>query len=480
MPERALPEALAEEVKRLGQADIMVGIPSFKNAATIGHVTRAAQAGLVQYFPDSKPVLVNADAGSPDGTGRVVIETQPPDYVERILLVRPRNRLQRLSLTYPEVDGIGGKGAALRTIFQIAEALKVEALVVVDSDLRSIVPEWIELLAGPILKGGFDFVTPLYQRYKYDGTITNTVTYPMTRALYGMRIRQPIGGDFGVSGDLVKHYLEQDDWTPDISKFGVDIWMTTKALTGGFAVSQTRLGAKIHDPKDPGADLGPMFSQVVATMLRLTVAHADHWLGVRGSHAVPTYGFERYADPPPLEVDVTRLLAAFARGRVTVGDAWARLVPPARMEALDILATEAAAVLDEITRADTPTTADDVDFQFSDDLWAHILYDLALAARGDSMEMDHMIAALVPIYFARVASLVIEAREMTTQQTEPLVERQARAYEQAKPDFVERWRAGVGLNRPRSRRKASAAAKSAPGKPASRSAGAAPSSRQKS
>ena len=113
--------------------------------------------------------------------------------------------LDRVSLTYPEIDGVGGKGAALRTIFEIAAQLNVQALVVVDSDLRSIVPEWIELLAGPILKGGYDFVAPLYARYKYDGTITNTVTYPLTRALYGHRIRQPIGGDFGVSGDLVKH-----------------------------------------------------------------------------------------------------------------------------------------------------------------------------------------------------------------------------------------------------------------------------------
>ncbi|MEX1295473.1 MAG: glycosyl transferase family 2 [Candidatus Limnocylindrales bacterium] len=457
MPERALPEALAEEVERLGPADIMVGIPSFKNAATIGHVTRAAQAGLVQYFPDSKPVLVNADAGSPDGTGRVVVETQPPDYVERILLVRPRNRLQRLSLTYPEVDGIGGKGAALRTIFQIADALGVEALVVVDSDLRSIVPEWIELLAGPILKGGFDYVTPLYQRYKYDGTITNTVTYPLTRALYGLRIRQPIGGDFGVSGDLVKHYLAQDDWTPDISKFGIDIWMTTKAITGGFAVSQTRLGAKIHDPKDPGADLGPMFSQVVATMLRLTVDHADQWLGVRGSHAVPTYGFERYADPPPLEVDVVRLLTTFTRGRVANADAWAVLFAPDRMTALESLALDAAAALDEITRSDTPSTAEDADFFFSDDLWARIIYDLALSARGSTMDIDRIIAALVPIYFARVASLVIEARDMTTQQAETLVERQARAYEQAKPSFVERWAAGEGLKARKPPRKASPA-----------------------
>ena len=466
MPQDALPEALANEVERLGPTDIMVGIPSFRNAATIGHVVRAAQAGLVQYFPDSKPVLVNADAGSPDGTGRVVVETEPPDYIERILLVRPRNRLQRISLTYPEVDGVGGKGAALRTIFQIADALGVEALVVVDSDLRSIVPEWIELLAGPIVKGGFDYVTPLYQRYKWDGTITNTVTYPMTRALYGLRIRQPIGGDFGVSGDLVRHYLELDDWTTDISRFGIDIWMTTSAISGGFAVSQTRLGAKIHDPKDPGADLGPMFSQVVGTLLRLTVQHAESWLSVSGSHAVPTYGFERFADPPPLEVDVVRLLETFARGRVSVGDAWSALVSPPRMEALELLAHEAAAVIDEVTRADTPTAVEDVEFHFSDELWARILYDLAIASRGETMSMDHIVAALVPIYFARVASLVVETREMTTQQAETLVERQARAFEHAKPAFVERWQAGEGLKarKPKTKRKATARKSSAKAK----------------
>ena len=143
MPVSTLTPAIREEIARLGRADIMVGIPSFKNAATIGYVVRAAHAGLVQYFPDLKPVLVNSDAGSPDGTQRVVIETEPPDYVESILLVRPTNRLDRVTLTYPEIDGVGGKGAALRTIFEIAAALEVQALLVVDSDLRSIVPEWI-------------------------------------------------------------------------------------------------------------------------------------------------------------------------------------------------------------------------------------------------------------------------------------------------------------------------------------------------
>ena len=459
MPATALPPAIRDEIGRLGRADIMVGIPSFKNAATIGYVVRASQAGLVQYFPDLKPVLVNADAGSPDGTGRVVVETEPPDYVEQILLVRPTNKLDRVSLTYPEIDGVGGKGAALRTIFEIAAALEVDALVVVDSDLRSILPEWVELLAGPILKGGYDFVAPLYARYKYDGTITNTVTYPLTRALYGHRIRQPIGGDFGVSGDLVRHYLSLDDWTPDISKFGIDIWMTTSALTGGFAVCQARLGAKVHDPKDPGADLGPMFRQVVGTILRLAAAHHDAWLPIRGSHDVPAYGFERIMDPPPLEVNTLRLLSEFHQGSLATADTWAEMLAPANVETVLTLAAEAgelaAAAQHRLGIAgvgeggvagasghSTLEMAEAVSpFHFPDDVWTRVIYDLVVAARQAGDRIEKYVAALVPIYFGRVGSFVIENRHLTTEQAEEHVERQAHAFELLKPYLVERWNA---------------------------------------
>ncbi len=452
MPSSVLTPAIRDEISRLGRADIMVGIPSFKNAATIGYVVRAAQAGLVQYFPDLKPVLVNSDAGSPDGTQRVVVDTEPPDYIEQILLVRPTNKLDRVSLTYPEIDGIGGKGAALRTIFEIAAALEVQALVVVDSDLRSIVPEWIELLAGPILKGGYDFVAPLYARYKYDGTITNTVTYPLTRALYGHRIRQPIGGDFGVSGDLVRHYLTQGDWTDDVSKFGIDIWMTTSALAGGFAVCQTRLGAKIHDPKDPGSDLGPMFRQVVGTILRLAIRYPEHWLSIRGSHDVPAYGFERIIEPPPLDVNTIRLLTEFHQGSLTLTDRWREMFAPANVETLLVLAEEAGRLADAArtrlglggdSSSTTATTAEMADslaaFHFPDDVWARLIYDLVVAARRGAVPIEVMVAALVPVYFGRVGSFVIENRALTTDQAEERVERQAREFELLKPYLIERW-----------------------------------------
>jgi glucosylglycerate synthase len=453
VPETTLTPEIREQIARLGSADIMVGIPSFKNAATIGYVVRAAHAGLVQYFPDLKPVLINSDAGSPDGTQRVVIDTEPPAYVESILLVRPTNRLVRVTLTYPEIDGVGGKGAALRTIFEIAAALEVQALVVVDSDLRSIVPEWIELLAGPILKGGYDFVAPLYSRYKYDGTITNTVTYPLTRALYGHRIRQPIGGDFGVSGDLVRHYLDLDDWTEEISKFGIDIWMTTSALIGGFAVCQTRLGAKVHDPKDPGADLGPMFRQVVSTILRLAATHPDAWLGIRGSHDVPAYGFERIIDPPPLEVNAIRLLSEFNVGSLTLAETWRRILEPANAEAVLLLAGEAGQVADTASQrlglggeTSTPVSTQEMaealaGFHFPDDLWARVIYDLVVATRRQIVDDGQLVAALVPIYFGRVGSFVVENRHLTTADAEERVERQARQFELLKPYLVERWQA---------------------------------------
>ena len=455
-PLAGLPKPLRNEVERLGSADIMVGIPSYSNAATIGHVVRAAHAGLVQFFPDLRPVLVNADAGSPDGTQRVVVETESPDYIASILLVRPHNRLRRISLTYPEVDGVGGKGAALLTLFRIARALQVQALVVVDSDLRSIGPEWIELLAGPILKGGFDFTTPLYSRHKFDGTITNTVTYPLTRALYGLRIRQPIGGDFGVSGDLIEHYLAADDWTPDISKFGIDIWMTTTAVAGGFAVCQARLGAKVHDPKDPGADLGPMFSQVVGTALRLTERHDDRWLQMSGSRDVPAYGFERIVDPLPLDVDVGRLLRAFAAGPTDHAAAWAEIGVLAGIDRLLGLATDAAAAAGRLAGLQAgkrptgprgrpgpgaPPDPVAVGFEFPDDTWARVVYGALLAHHRRRLDDQALIAALVPLYFGRVASHVLETGPLDDEAAEEVVERQARAYETLKPEFVAAWRA---------------------------------------
>src|SRR5207247_10004816 len=121
--------------------------------------------------------------------------------------------------------------------------------------------------------------TPLYARHKHDGTITNSVAYPLTRALHGLLGRQPIGAEFGLGADLARAYLEQPVWDTDVARFGIDIFMTTTAIARGARVAQAFLGAKGHDPKDPAADLGPMFTQAGGRPLRLGA-------GVRGAGGV--------------------------------------------------------------------------------------------------------------------------------------------------------------------------------------------------
>ena len=97
--------------------------------------------------------------------------------------------------------------------------LSAKAVIVVDADLRSITPLWIRNLGEPLFDE-YHFVSPLYVRHKYDGMITNNVAYPLTRALYGRRVRQPIGGDYGFSGELARIYAEGDAWDDSVG----DVW----------------------------------------------------------------------------------------------------------------------------------------------------------------------------------------------------------------------------------------------------------------
>src|SRR5205809_5792122 len=183
------------------RADIVVGIPSFRNAATIGHVTEAASEGLRRNFPEMRAVIVNADGGSEDGT---------PDRV--------RASADGIPTIAGRYQGRSGKGSAFRAIFEAVSLLNAKACAVVDSDLRSITPEWIARLLGPVVSGNAGYVTPLYARHKHDGTITNTVAYPLTRALYGARVRQPIGGEFGFAAELAHVWPGEPVWGPDVGR----------------------------------------------------------------------------------------------------------------------------------------------------------------------------------------------------------------------------------------------------------------------
>lgn len=409
--------ALKEKISALEDIDILVGIPSFNSAKTIVHVVKAVEAGLTKYFPTHKSLLVNSDGGSTDGTMEAV--SQATVDMESVLINRKADKFRKFVTPY---HGIPGKGSAFQTVFQIARDLNVKACAVVDSDLRSITPEWIELLIKPVLDENYDYVSPYYMRHKYDGTITNSIVYPLTRALYGKSIRQPIGGDFGFSGKLASFYLTKDVWQTDVARFGIDIWMTTTAVANGFKICQAFLGAKIHDAKDPGSDLSAMLHQVVGSVFNLMEEYAGVWQQISKSEPVRTYGFVYSVGLEPIQVNLDKMIEKFRIGVKELDVLYRAFLPQ------DILA-----ILRRL--AEIPKSP----FAFPDRDWVWVIFHFALACHRRAMNTEQIIKSLTPLYLGKVASFVIETWDSTADEVEGRLEHLCLAFEREKPKFVEIW-----------------------------------------
>ncbi|HOO90772.1 MAG TPA: glycosyltransferase [Syntrophales bacterium] len=279
--------------------DVVVGIPSYNESQTIGHVTRMVGEGLARYFPDARSVIVNCDNNSPDGTKEAFFSADIPDKVNKKYISTP--------------EGIKGKGNNFLNLFRFCQDVDAKVIIVVDADLRSITPKWIKFLGYPIKKGA-DYVTPLYSRHQFDATITNHLCYPLIFSLARFDIQQPIGGDFAFSQRLCTYWLEQE-WTEMTRQYGIDIFMSLNALFGGFKICQSGLGNKIHNASSP--KLGKMFEEVVYTLFSILLRYRDIWLETplrddshdiyRPQHPIHQYGLEKMTEPQDLSIDILAL-----------------------------------------------------------------------------------------------------------------------------------------------------------------------------
>jgi len=403
--------SLEENPQGVDRAEIVVGIPSYNEVSSIAFPTQQADKGLSKYYPDRSAVIINCDNHSPDNTRQAFMQTAtktPKIYIST-------------------EDGVRGKGNNLRNLFKKAVDLSAKAVVVLDADLKSITPLWIRHLVEPVFDN-YQFVSPLYVRHKYDGTVTNNIAYPMTRALYGRRVRQPIGGDIGFSAELARLYLESDSWDERVSQFGVTIWMTTLAMRNRASVIQSFMGrAKIHTVKDLSAELTSMFEDVVGTIFELMCHFENFWKEVKWSRPSAVFGFGVGAVevPPPVEVDTKSLWEHFILGLRTYWDLYSQ-----------VLRIQNVNKLDEV--AGLPEDA----FEFPTSIWAKVLYDFAVAYKNRIVPQEDLLKALIPLYYAKTLSFVLETQPMNTQQVEEYIEDQCLQFEKTKPYLLERWLSG--------------------------------------
>ncbi|RMG68118.1 MAG: glycosyltransferase [Calditrichaeota bacterium] len=394
---------MVEKINPFGvrQADLIIGIPSYNEADNIAFVVQKCNEGLQQYFPQLNSVIINVDNNSPDDTRAAFLNA--PSQVPKMYISTP--------------EGVKGKGNNFYNLFTEAVRLGARGIVVVDADLRSITGEWIRDLAQPILEHGFDFVTPLYSRNEYDGTITNTICYPIIYGLLGKEIRQPIGGEFACSAALVHHYLSQP-WHKTTRQYGIDIFMTLNALIGGFKVCQVGLGAKIHKPSAP--KLGPMFTQVVGTLFKTLLECRGAWQNVQSVEQLPLFGASTLAKPQSLSVDYKGMKST-AMYEFSINEEILK-------QCLTPRVYEKVAAMYHSGR-----------IQIGVDLWTRIVYDLLHAYDSTDANSD-LIEAMKSLYFGRVISFIRQTLDMNHEESEQQIQRQARHFFKMRSYLLRKYR----------------------------------------
>jgi len=400
--------------------DIVIGLVSYNTAATADGVAAALREGLAAHVAGASSRILLADCGSTDdtparlhhalgGIGNVIEVASSATTAE--VLDRPYHR-------------IPGKAHAVQAILTTAKDLGAQACVVFDASVESVTPRWLEWLAVPVLTHDFDLVAPYYRRHPYEGALTKGIVYPVFRALYGVRLRQPTAGEFVCSSRLLDHFLQDDIWDRDGAPAGIDLWLASSAVSGNFRLGEASLGVRRHWMQpDEALDLGTTLTQVVGALFADVERRADRWQRVRGSVPVQQFGEPASAPAEPVSIDPDRLIESFRLAYRELRDIWAWVLPPRTI--IDLRRLMDASV---------------ASFHLDDELWARIVYDFALGYRLRVLARDHLLRSLVPLYLAWLASFVIEVRDRGDDDVEQRLERLASAFEAQKPYLISKWR----------------------------------------
>ncbi len=397
-PSRAR-EALAPEV--------VLGIPAEPDRLSASESALALQEGLRQAYPETPAlaVVLSGDARGATNPGEPLAgagaDGAPP-------------------VVY--TGGQDGPGAALPALLEVALAVGAPTCALLEPMPRPPGGQWLRSLLDPVLTGERDLVAPAYARGRFDGVMITGVVYPLTRALFGQRLRQPLGREVVVSRALAERLLTDVGWRTDPGHAGADLWAITRVVARECRLAQVYLGPRLRPPTQPD-DVSKAVARVLGQVFAEMDLFADRWQRARGSRPVPTSGDDRAgesASPPP---DPAPLVSAFGLGWQDLRRIWSAVLPPQTLLALQRI------------QQDPPEA-----FRMPDGLWARILYDFAVGWRVKTMDREQLLRSMTPLYLGWVASYVNEVGPLGRIEAEARVERLCEAFEGEKPYLISRWR----------------------------------------
>jgi glycosyltransferase involved in cell wall biosynthesis len=394
----SLKQDIIEKCKELKPVEILVGVLCKDVETTVLNVLNVINEGLYRYFPDYKKAIVVAEGGSTDKTSEVIGLFQPYNSIGKIVT--------------SDITG-GGKGAGVMTILEVAHEIGAKCVVLMDGDLLSIKPGWIQTISNPIIYGRSDLTVPYYIRDKNDGVITNNLVYPFTRSLYGIDIRQPIAGEFALSKNLYEVLRKHPLFPPD---FGVDIFIVTVAAAEGMKVKEGLYSLKIHESTtrylEPEKFLIPMFRKVTGSMFELA-NYYESYLKNRAYVKHNMFYRECFIQKPiPVKIDIKSLKKSFIDEFTHSKEKMRRVLPDGIIVDLENVVANGGS--------------------FDSEIWTEIVYNYAAAYKQAEKDQDKydLLNSLKTLWIGRFASYAIEVKDMDINEAEVVIQKQAEIFEE--------------------------------------------------
>ena len=393
----SLKPELVKKCKEMKPVDIMVGVLCKDVEATVLNVLNVVNEGLYRYFPDYKKAIVICCAESSDKTDEVVNLFQPYNTIEKIV-------------TSDITEG--GKGTGVMTIFEIAHESETKCVILIDGDLLSIKPGWIQTIANPIVYGRADLTVPYYIRDKNDGVITNNLVYPFTRALYRIDIRQPIAGEYAISKNLYELLRDHPLFPPD---FGVDIFILTVAAAEELYVKEGLFSLKIHESTtrylEPEKFLIPMFRKVTGCMFELAKFYEYRWKSKPTRWHAKFYRECFSQNPIPVRVNIPKMKKSFESEFTSSKKIMSHYLPNSIMKDLDKIVTN--------------------NENFDSEIWAEVVYNYAAAWKNLERDSDKylLLDSLKTLWIGRFVSYATEVKNMDINEAEIVIQKQAEIFE---------------------------------------------------
>lgn len=412
--ESTLSDALLRQLIAAGQVDILVGLPTMNNAATIVDVVRAVHECFTRDFPRLRTVMINSDGGSTDGTPDLVRDAS----FAHADMVQTSHSLRTLHRVVAPYHGLPGKLTALRTVFAAGELTQAKVVVVIDPGGPATTAERVTELIRPVAASDVEFLAPRYRRHPRDGVLITQFVRPVVRALYGVALDEPLGAEFACSGRFAAHCLERDIWSHEAARFAIDLWLRTEALAERFAVGQ--IWRPVSTTAGARTTLREAVRQVVLSLIESLRAHQAYWLKVNGIADLRTWGGDPVVLPEVAAWDYQSLAEHARRDIVEIEPLLEGVLGADLFAGLMVDNAGARAGLD-------------------DEPWVRSVYAFVAATRLGPASIEHLADMFAPIYMWRAAAFMAQTASDPPAVVQARLDSLCDTFVRLKPSLVARW-----------------------------------------